>query len=305
MNRKTLLILFLIFIVLGIISFYPQWTGLIQKIHPVNQKSELEFLNLNKENLTSFKISKNTEKLEFKKDGSTWKVASFSASTKIIDNFIDDLKNISVESMVSKNPENQAEFGLDSSQKTDLDLVTTVGEYKLSIGNSGPGTGTWYVKKTASSNIYLANVNFGDILKINASDWRDKTITSIAIANLYKIEIQTDRTYSLSKKDNGKWELQLNNKNTELKDEDVNFILNQVTVLSGYEFLNDSEKDEFDKIQNKFRITFKDQKGVILSEFEFVKKDSDIWVFPKGKSDYLKAYSSELDSLLTLPDKKN
>lgn len=155
MNPKTIKTLLVIFIGLVFIIFEINWLKKSEnKNLPVRPDFNLEKI---KEGQTEkIIIAKGEDKKEFARNGSQWLLGSKEVSDAEIKSFFEELEEMKILEIASRNKNNQENFGMEDEQVYILEFISKENGQKFLIGKPGLKSNSFYIKKDGSGNVYLA-----------------------------------------------------------------------------------------------------------------------------------------------------
>lgn len=107
------------------------------------------------------------------------------ADTSTVNNFVDDLKRIKLERIVSVNSEKLTEFGFDSTAPTEL----KVNNQSLLIGDQNSAMDGTYVKKSRENEVYEIETTLVKDKMATPDFWINKKVTEIPVLSIRKIEL--------------------------------------------------------------------------------------------------------------------
>jgi hypothetical protein len=154
-------------------------------------------------------ITQDGKKIAMKNDGGMWTLVepvTYNVNQEFVGSLLSDLKNYEVLSVVSKNPENKKDFGLDDSAKV---LVTVFQNGNIAgtfeVGKTPDAPNQTYITIPGKDEVYLAK-NFlkNNFVRPTLESWRDLKIISIPSANVKSLEFQSGgSTYIVTKEPTG------------------------------------------------------------------------------------------------------
>ena len=156
-------------------------------------------------------IMQDGKKIAMKNNAGTWELVepvNYKVNQEFIGAVLSDLKNYQVLSIVSKNPENKKDFGLDDSAKVTVSVYQSgnlVGSFD--IGKTPDAPNQTYIKVPDKDEIYLAK-NFlkNNFVRPTLESWRDLRITSIPATSVNLIQYETPSgSYTVTKDSTGKY----------------------------------------------------------------------------------------------------
>lgn len=303
MNKKTLLILFGIFIALGVAASSPFWrekTGLMQ---PAPSQAELDFSVFTKDNTGKIVIAKQDEekKVLERKDG-VWMIDTFEATPKTVDIFFDSMKSLKAGTLVSKNKNNFSDFGV-GEEGYEVTFFADGKEASFVIGSSGSSFGSFYARKKDSTNVYLVDGKLLDTLSQTVSFWRDKTLLNVSSDEIGKIEIVSKITpLTIVKTQDGKWQAESGSKKALLEETLAKRLTGALGSLEGSDFLLKEQEAEFKKASGKTVLRLSDSSGKKLAEVQLLKKASDWWAIVEERPFAYKVPAYRLSDILLTPE---
>lgn len=207
-NKKQLYILLTVFIVLvGIAYLLTSERG--EKT--ASYKLEKKFFEVDSAKVDKLEIEQKGVKVVLEKSGINWMMTApvrYAAFEQFIAGCLGDLKNYTLTSIASTNPQNKDKFGFNDSS------VVKVSVYEagnllgtILVGKSGTGAYQTYIKKPEGNEIYLADkflqINF---VKDKWTDWRNKRITGFLRSEIKSIElISKEESFTLTQDTLNKW----------------------------------------------------------------------------------------------------
>lgn len=301
MNQKTIKILGGIFIVLLLAVTYPYWVGRLPSLTKQKPIPELDLTSFTESTTNTVIIKSPSQEITLSKKDNGWLVASFSASLTQVKNLITSLKDLETLSLVSKNPENQDEYGVSTDSGTLVAITGQRGEKNIIIGNQSSDTTSFYIREAKSSSVYLAKGDIYQKVQQSITDWRDKTIINADKTKLQKIEVKGKADFVLNLRE-GKWNVSNGIKSGELTATESAQLLDLFTPLEAYVFTTDSEKQEF-AVANKTTVTLFNDKNEAVITLLVLLKDSNYWVQVSEQKEVYKLVSSKIAPLLNAADK--
>lgn len=298
MNNSNTKLLAGIFAILLLIAMAPY---ALQRFNWGQKKVDnLGIGQIKKEGIDKVIIKSGGEKVElFKKDGK-WLVGKFTVSKSLIDDFLMTFSGITEEGLVSKNKDNQSEFGVDEQTGTSLTLYANNKEYAYVLGKAGSTAGSFYIRKSKENNVYLANGSLKEKVFTTVDAWREKTITAFDQKEINKIEVSGKYNFDLIY-DKKIWKIRSETINKELKEEELSTVLTNISALIADGFLTDAEIKEFKETEGKTIISVSSTKSTLVELTVWQKEENgDYFVSVKGKEDFFKVSSSKLADLFKL-----
>jgi hypothetical protein len=299
MNKNTLLILFGIFAVLMVIATSSWWGGRLKPDQRASSAADLNLSSFTPTTVDKISISKKgeAEKVLSKEQG-IWKINGFDASPKEINGLFGDLKKLNVETLVSKNPENQKNFALNEESGTTISFFPGGANSTVIIGREGSLPDSFYVRKKESSNVYLVSGPLANRISQDVLSWRDKVVAAVPRDAVQKIEIVSPgNSIDIVKKDD-KWQAESAGKTRILDDATAGRLFNAINPLEAVDFLTDNEQKEFNKTKDKTSLKVLGNNNQKLFLINLVKKESVWWAQNDGKDTFYKIPSNKLSDII-------
>ncbi len=235
MSTRKLLTLAVIAVILLLVTFGPL---LIEKIGvPIGEDKLLVNIS-NIETIQKIGIqSAGKERIEIIKEGETWKVQGYAVSSDI-SIFLENIKNASISTVASTNPQNHETFEVTDEKATIVELFQGGSHsQKILIGKQGSTTNTFYARLPETAKVYLVTGNVRSYLLRDVDDWRDKVLFQVNEGDVTNIKVtQSQGNYELSKSTEGVWHLRYENTSTLLSESEQNKIFTTLLRLEGSGF---------------------------------------------------------------------
>ncbi len=299
MNKKTLRILFAIFIALGVAASFPLWQERVGFMRPAPSKAELDFSVFTQDATGKIVIAKQGEekKVLERKDG-VWMIDVFEAAPKTVDTFFDSVTSLKVGALVSKNKDNFSGFGVGEDGYA---VTFSAGgkESSFMIGSRGPSLGSFYARKKDGVNVYLVDGKLTDTVSQAVSFWRDKILIKSSKDEIGKVEIISKTTpLIITKTQDGQWQAESDGKKAVLEEMLAKRLTEALGSLEGTDFLTKEQEAEFKKASGKTILRLSDNSGKKLTEIQLLKKESDWWAVAEGRSFAYKLPAYRLSDIL-------
>jgi len=191
MKRNTNTILLALFAVLALAASFPIWKGYFPFGKKSSVPSEFDFSKLEKDKIDKIVIKNNGDERSLTREGDGWKLNEFEVSLGELDRFFEALAGLEVGSLVSKNPEKHAKFGLGEGEGINFSLFSGDKLAAFVVGKTGSGINSFYIKKEGGEDIYLVHGDLRRQLLQDVSRWRDKTVVEVAGEAVAKVEIDS------------------------------------------------------------------------------------------------------------------
>lgn len=235
MSTRKLFTLAVIAVILILVTFGPL---LMEKIGvPIGEDKLLVNIS-NIETIQKIGIqSAGKERIEIIKEGETWKVQGYAVSSDI-SIFLENIKNASISTVASTNPQNHETFEVTDEKATIVELFQGGSHsQKILIGKQGSTTNTFYARLPETAKVYLVTGNVRSYLLRDVDDWRDKVLFQVNEGDVTNIKVtQSQGNYELSKSTEGVWHLRYENTSTLLSESEQNKIFTTLLRLEGSGF---------------------------------------------------------------------
>ena len=287
MNKKTLLILALIVVVLAAIIGGMRWRkGREGGSGNANNMSKA-FRSIDSLQVGEIEIKKGESAVTLVQQEGVWRIDGRQADADMVQEALDALRTSGYEGPISRNPDNFERLGV-GSQGMLVSLHIHDTRFALSVGNNGPTYRSSYVKLEDNNEVYLANVNLSLVFPLLADSWRNRTIMDIDPAALATITYRTQgATIKTYRKDGEEWTVNTGASTAPADDAEMQTLFDAVHPLKAKGFI-DSDKDQAIFMQEATKGTIISFKGVSeadLGEVTFIKKQNEWWVRAKGNDE--------------------
>jgi len=284
MNKKTLIILFVIFIFLGVVASFSWWSKCLRLDKKTIIDTELSFSMFTKGATSKISILKEGEEEKIiKKENGLWKINGFDASQKAIDDFFKALSELSIKSLVSRNPENHANFEIDEKNGITLTMVKDNIISTFIIGRQSTTFNSFYAKIKGGNNVYEVSGMLRDKLLQSVTFWRDKIIVNVPREIIQKIEVVSDTNPLTVTKNKDIWTAKRFDKTAILDEATANRLIATFNPLEASGFLNEEKQKEFQNAKDKIIIFIYGSDNKPLAEINLFEKDDEWWGQVDGK----------------------
>ncbi len=290
-----------VFLVLFVVAFYPQIDLFIRKnilktaSDKIKEISLLGITPLSEANVDSISIKSATGAFVIQKTASGWMLEGKKVSNSQISALFAQIRNLEVGDLLSKNPKNHLELGVDTASGYFLTLRSGSTDYAFVVGNPASITGSFYIRKADDNSVYIAKGGLRELVTAFKEDWLDKSIVNIPFDQIAKIDVLASNSFSVIKKDDGKLVKSVWGTETEISQENTTRLTNLFSLLMGDRILNDAEKAEFDKTAFKNVVVFFDKNNETITKLDVVPHEQAWWVAETGSDD-----AFEVNGLSTL-----
>ncbi len=280
---KNTVILFLIFIILGIIALIvetpfkePKKKGGIE---------DLLFTGINREEVSRIEITKGTENVILEKRDGNWIISSlkdFPADKKYIDVMIKKVKDMKKDDIVSNNPEKRARFQVDKENGIEIKIYGNEGKNiaHFFVGKVSDGTGSTYIRKKGSNKVVSVSGYLGSIFyKGDSKSWRKRNIFDFKDEQVVSILLESpDSKIVLNRGEMGedmryKWNI-IKPESAPAESDTVKSIISTLSSLTTADFHEEKDLKEYglDKPKAKVTVTLEDGSGHTL----FIGKENKV-----------------------------
>lgn len=160
-----------------------------------------------------FLTSKTRGEISLQKKGDGWAVAvnkkTYAADTASVDNLLNTIAKIRVESIVSRNEGKYKAFEVDAENGVEvrIDDAAQKSLARFVVGKSGPDLFSTYLRLADAQQVVLASGMLKMAFDRELKEWRDKTIFSLNQQEITDYQVKGDVQYHLQKKPDGSWEM--------------------------------------------------------------------------------------------------
>ncbi len=183
-----------------------------------SRASQLALDSSSKEGVKSFQVKSKSDSVTVQFLTNQWVVASdsFPADTAKVNKILDIIFKLENKEIVSRNPERESEYGLDSANRKQVILYNTNGGQmqQVWIGKtSSADYSSTYWKKPGSDPVYRTPGNFSWELDTKAFDWKDKKLFSFKKDAVAQLKVSWQDTtgaktqFTIKPKSDGNWEM--------------------------------------------------------------------------------------------------
>jgi len=270
---------------------FPLWGDYLAR-----EKSENPLEGFTEDSVTSIQYSRRNASFEVNKTGDGWSVGTRRTDQTKIKDFFDGIEKLTIEKVVSINPDRAKGFGVVKGQGILISLTKDNGDsVSVYIGFANPRGNGFYLKEINSPNVFLVEGDLNTLLPVSVEDWMDVTIVDIPFDSIDKITVFSSVQFILQKNDGGSFSKVLWGQKEDL-DSTTNLVLKTLfSPLEGQRFLTEEELVEFDNNYYKHSILLEDSEGENLGKIIVLGRgSSEYWVQKEGSDDafYLRGLST-------------
>ena len=155
MNKKTLIILAAVFLVLAAAASYPLWSDRVGGLrHPA--PAPIVLSGWNADQATAFSLTSGDRKETFAKNGGAWLVNGQPAKDEAVKDLFASLQTTLIGDLIARTAANHAALGVSDQTGTRLHLERAGAALDLIIGFPAGGGSSFYLRQAGSDNVYLA-----------------------------------------------------------------------------------------------------------------------------------------------------
>jgi hypothetical protein len=258
MKNKKLFILAGILVVLVALA-------LTYNHHRQTAKPESYFKEFKPEAITKVEMIKKGQTVALEKSGAAWQVKAektWPANKMLVDELLNSLKDLTIGSIVSTNPQRQAEFQVDNDNGISLKVFKGSEQVlDIIVGKVSSDYLHGFLKFPGKNEVYQGIGAGRWIVERDAKAWRDRTIVSVNEKEVDQITITGKEKTSLFQK-GGVWRLNDPDKGPETNPINVNQYTAVLCSLTADDFIDEPKADAaygFDKPTLTLFIKMKDK----------------------------------------------
>jgi len=268
---------------------------------------------LQKDDITSIKLTKGTEIVELKLKDDMWLIypEKYPADNSKIDPMVDVIKELTVTAMVSE-AESYPRYELDPENKISIQAGSDVNTLRtFDIGKSAPSNRHTFIKLPEDKRVYHARDNFRSKFEKTKDDLRDKTVLRVEKSEIQQVEIKdkdgnlllamqqkpVEAEVSAEPEPTGEavektapsenivpervWQDADGNS---VKESDINNLFNNVSDLKCESFITGKTKEDF--TDPVYSLTLTGTKTYTLSIFEKINEEDNAYPAVSSENDY-------------------
>lgn len=168
-------------------------------------KTNIPLVLADSASVTALEIITSADTTTLKKEGDGWKLMGakvFPANAQNVGRALQRFSQMSKKAMVTEKAERYGEFEVDSNMGVLINVTSNGKQESLFLGKAGPTMQTSYARVEGSSEVWEIGGNHASAFRRPPADWRDKTITSLAMDSISRVTITHDGlTLDLQKQD--------------------------------------------------------------------------------------------------------
>ena len=252
-----------------------------------SRPSEKNGSQIDKEYINKIVIESSQEKIILKKNGG-WVIESSNnipANSSKVDLLLDSLKEINRSELVSKNPDNFPEYGIND-QSPKIILYQNEKEFEVVVGDISFNRAGNFVKyKNGQVHLissYLKN-------RIEDTVWENRSVFSFIPSSVQSLSIEyKDKNQEFIKEDD-QWQTDI-----KVNLENIDKFLSKLTSLTAINIFTLEEKGEEFETQDKIKVTLKiEDKNTIFycgKNSQLLKREDSPFIYEINSSDKAEVY---------------
>jgi len=198
MNKSTVVLLGVLIVLGGIAFLLLQQPG----EQSLTESAKERFLEVDSADVIGVAITSPSTQVSLARSGGEWvldRPSRYRADQKAVGDLIRQIQDLSVNSVISENPEKQSVFQVDSTGTTIVVQTETGDTASFILGKTGPAMTDVYARREGSHRVVLVDAAISLASHRPVKDWRDHTITEIPNEEVTEIAFQYgDTTFTLT-----------------------------------------------------------------------------------------------------------
>jgi hypothetical protein len=151
------------------------------------------FIQCDSAKVTSIKVENKDGKIELAKQGEDWTVVGateYPANKRSVGDAVSKLGQMKKLSMITEKSDRYAEFEVDDETATRVSVTQQGKTTVFLLGKAGSSMQTSFARLQGSKEVWEIGGNYAGTLKKKPTEWRDKTITDLNMADIKKVTLQ-------------------------------------------------------------------------------------------------------------------
>jgi hypothetical protein len=266
MKRVTVAVIILI-VLLGAYLFIKN-----QKEESRSQVQREDFLGLDLAQVTGFRLIHSDDTVAFSRQNANWYVNYFGklrqADTSAVNPIITKIADMDVGTVISTNPDNRGQFGVDSTNATRFTFYRN--DQKLAdlfIGQDAPQYGSIYVRQVGTDEVYIGEGISMFMFNKPILSWIDKTIFTADTAALVAMEFEyPEEKFKLVRLDSVWFASGDNiNQQTLCAEDTIELYKRFLASFTTDDFMNQQDSTHFNPDSIQFRLILRYEQGALDS----------------------------------------
>lgn len=206
MNKKALYGLAGVFTLLLVIATQPYWDKYLGLNRFTSGDGEYSLDMPNPITQISFRPEGEADYLELIRQNDQWQVNGFKVDETLINQLVEDLNSLKVDSVASTNIDNFITYAASDSGAR-IKVANSAGtEAEYIVGEDGIQPNTVYLRPADEDVVYLVRSDLRGFLFNTEAMWRDKSILDIAETDIEQVSVtQNGQTIIVSRNEEGQW----------------------------------------------------------------------------------------------------
>ena len=298
MNPQTNKILAAIFVILLIIATQPTWFQRFGLAERFGGQSQITLLT-NIDQLDQITIIQSeVNQYTLNQIDEAWSIDGKAVGEQEINQLLSSLKNLEIDSTVSKNPEKYMDFGVSTESAVLVTFQAPNYSQTIIVGDPGNRPNTFFARIQDEETTYLVNGDLRNLVLQSVDQWRDKIIVDFPQEDINIIEIITDtQPITLTKVESGTWQASRGQQSTILGENTINNLLTQISPLKGTGFANEENQQAYTR-NSKDILRLSTSSGETV-EINFV-NTQDLWLVKDSISEEIYTISATTASNILL-----
>ncbi|MCB1059180.1 MAG: DUF4340 domain-containing protein [Calditrichaeota bacterium] len=259
-------------------------------------KTNIPLLAADSASVTELEIITATDTTDLKKEGDGWKLMGakvYPANPANVGRALQRFSQMTKKAMVTDKPERYGEFDVDSDKGVLVNITTNGKHESVFLGKAGPTMQTSYARLEGSDEVWEIGGNHTSAFRRPPADWRDKTITALAMDSISHVTIRHDgETLDLQKQDT-LWKASENGVEFPAVKQQVERITRMLSRINAVEFADSLSDETFTNPKATVHAEMMDGSTVDLA---FVPRDDkQYYVRKKGALSDFVLYNSTVE----------
>ncbi len=168
-------------------------------------KLDIPLVEADSADVTAMRVVTVSDTVELRKEGDGWKIMgakAFPANPQNVGRAVQRFGQMTRKAIVTDKPDRYGEFEVDGVKGVQVTLTANGQERTIFLGKAGPTMQTSYARVEGSKEVWEVGGNHASNFRRPAADWRDKTISALAMDSVRVVTVRHDgRELVLTKQD--------------------------------------------------------------------------------------------------------
>jgi hypothetical protein len=293
--NKTLVLVAVLF---ALIAVY--WA--VSSNEPV-AKTNVPLLQADSASVTAMEIITSADTTELKKEGDGWKLISskvYPANAANVGRALQRFSQMTKKAIVTDKPERYGEFEVDSDRGVLVNVTSNGKTESLFLGKAGPTMQTSYARLEGEKEVWEVGGNHASAFRRPPADWRDKTITALAMDSVAHVTITHDGLTLDFQKQDSIWKATENGSAFPASKPQVERVTRMLSRMNTVEFADSLTNETFANPKAEVHAVM--MNGETIDLLFVPRDDKQYYVRRSGaQSDYV-LYNSTVDVFLKKKD---